>query len=79
MSSSLRRPIRPESLARWTVVILSTIMLLGSRRPFAGVGSIASRIRGASVGSLVNAQTVMESVASKRSSWITTTGRGLPV
>jgi hypothetical protein len=79
MSSSLSRPIRPASLARWTVVILSTMMLLCSRRPFAAVGSIASRIKGASVGSVVNAQIVMESVASKRSSWIRMTGRGLPV
>ena len=79
MSSSLRRPIGPASLARWTVVILSTMMLLRSLRPFAAIGSIASRIKGASVGSVVNAHTVMESVASKRSSWITTIGRGLPV
>ena len=38
-----------------------------------------SRIRGASVGSVVKAHTVTESVASKRSSWTITTGRGLPV
>jgi hypothetical protein len=36
------------------------------------------RSNGASVGSVVKAQTVTESVASKRSSWMMTTGRGFP-
>ena len=33
---------------------------------------------GASVGFVVNAETVTESVASNLSSWITPTGRGVP-
>ena len=49
-----------------------------SRRPFVGEGVMLSRKRGASVGSVVNGQTVTESV-SKRSSGTITAGRGLPV
>ncbi len=78
ISSSLSRPTRSPSLARGTVATLSTIRLQGSRSPFASSGSIRSRNSGASVGSVVNAHTVTESVASKRSSWMTATGRGLP-
>jgi len=79
MSSSDSRPIRSPSLVRGTVVTLSTIRLLGSCSLFSSSGSTRSRIKGASVGSVVKAQTVTEAVASKRSSCTTTTGRGLPV
>jgi hypothetical protein len=41
-------------------------------------GSTVSRNRGASVGSVVKAQMVTDSVASKLSSWMMTTGRGFP-
>jgi hypothetical protein len=49
-------------------VILSTISRDGALNPSAWLGSTARRKSGASVGSLVNAQIVIESVASKRSS-----------
>ena len=78
MSSSASRPIRSPSFDRETVVILSTINRLCSRKPLRSLGSTGIRIRGASVGSVVNAQMVTEAVASNRSSWMTTTGRGLP-
>lgn len=52
--------------------------LLGSRSPLRGSGSTRKRINGASVGSVVKAHTVTEVVASKRSSWTITTGRGFP-
>ena len=77
-SSLASRPTRSPSLERRTVVILSTIMLQASCRPFWALGSTNNRKRGASVGSVVNAHTVTESVASKRSSWTMTTGLGLP-
>ncbi len=41
---------------------------LVTRSPFSGVASMAIRKSGASVGSVVNAQTVMEWVPSNRSS-----------
>jgi hypothetical protein len=41
-------------------------------------GATGGRINGASVSSVVKAQTVIESVASKLSSWTMTTGRGWP-
>jgi hypothetical protein len=79
MSSSASWPMRSPSLARGTVVSLSTISRLGSRNPLTASGVTGSRISGASVGSLVNAHTVTDPVASKRSSWTIATGRGLPV
>lgn len=78
MSSSPSRPILSPSLGRETVVILSTIKALGSRIPFVASGTIGSRNSGASVGSVVNAQTVTDAVASNRLSWTMTTGRGFP-
>ena len=68
MSSSARRPTRAPILAFETVVILSTIKRHRALSPFASLGSMGRRNRGASVGSVVNAQTVIESVMSKRSS-----------
>src|SRR2546426_2493877 len=68
MSSSPSRPTRAPSLERWAVVSLSTIRRLLSRSPFIGVGSMGSRINGASVGSVENAQIVTASVESNRSS-----------
>jgi hypothetical protein len=61
-----------------TVVILSTISRQGARSPLCSFGSTGKRNRGASVSSLVKAQTVMEFVASKLSSYTITAGRGLP-
>jgi hypothetical protein len=76
--SSLSRPMRSPSFERGMVVILSTITLQTSWSPLASFGSMRIRNRGASVGSVVKAQTVTESVASNRSSCTITTGRGLP-
>jgi protein involved in polysaccharide export with SLBB domain len=78
ISSSSSRPIRDPSFVFGTVVILSTIRRLGERSPFRSVGSTGSRNSGASVASVVSAHTVMESVASNRSSCTITTGRGFP-
>ena len=41
-------------------------------RPFVGLGSISIRMSGASVGFVVNEHTVIEPVASNRSSWMIT-------
>jgi hypothetical protein len=51
-----------------TVVILSTINREEERRPLRSLGSTGNRNRGASVGSVVKAQIVIESVASKAAS-----------
>ena len=51
---------------------------LGWRIPVVLSAATGIRNSGASVSSVVNAQTVTDAVASKRSSWMTTTGRGLP-
>jgi hypothetical protein len=61
-----------------TVVILSTIIRHVMRNPLRELGSTGRRNNGASVSSLVNAQMVTESVASKLSSCTITTGRGFP-
>ena len=66
MSSSDNRPIRSPSLDRGTVVILSIFKLLGWCSPFSSSGATGRRIKGALMGSGVNAQTVTEAVASKR-------------
>jgi hypothetical protein len=68
MSSSARRPTRSPSFDRGTVVILSTINRLDSRIPVTSLASTSGRINGASVGSVVRAQTVTDAVASNRSS-----------
>jgi len=60
------------------VVILSTISREVASSPFVSLGSTARRNSGASVGSLVKAQIVIELVASNRSSCTITIGRGLP-
>ena len=75
-SSSARRPIRAPILHFGTVVILSTISRQTARSPFLSLGSTASRNKGASVGSVVKAHIVIDSVLSKRSSCRITTGRG---
>ena len=59
-------------------MILSTIRLLVSLSPLVSVASKRRRINGASVGSVVNAQIVTESVASNRSSWTMTAGLSFP-
>jgi hypothetical protein len=61
------------------VVVLSTMRLLGRSRPLLSVGSTRILISGASTGLVVNGQTVTDAVASKRSSWTMSTGRGLPL
>jgi len=78
MSASSSRPMRVPSLPFATVVTLSTMRRQGVRSPFCSLGATETRNNGAWVGSVVNAQTVMEFVASKRSSCTITTGRGLP-
>jgi hypothetical protein len=70
--------MRAPTLVFGTVVILSTIRRQAARKPLRSFGSTGSRNSGASVWSVVKAQMVMESVASKLSSWTMTTGRGLP-
>ena len=59
-------------------MILSIIKRDAIDKPFRSVGSTSIRDNGASVGSVVNTQSVMEFVASKRSSCTITAGRGLP-
>lgn len=80
ISSSSSRPTRCPILDFGTVVILSTITRQCARKPFtfSSFGSTAKRNKGASVSSVVNAQMVVESVASKASSCKMMTGRGLP-
>ena len=78
MSSSSRRPILDPNRSLEMVVSLSTMSLLGARRPLSSDGPIGIRNRGASVGSVVKAQMVTEAVASKLSSWTMTAGRGFP-
>ena len=57
------RPIGSPNLVFATVDILSTIRWQVSRRPFSLSGSTVRRNRGASVGSVVKAQIVIEAVA----------------
>jgi len=78
MSASSSLPTRSPILLLGTVVILSTISRDCRSSPFLSLGSITRRIKGASVGSVVNTQIVIEAVASKWSSWTITAGRGLP-
>jgi len=73
-----KRPTCSPIFVLGTVVTLSTIKRQTVRSPLLSLGLMRSRKRGASVGSVVNAHTVMESVMSKRSSWRITTGRGFP-
>src|SRR5437763_14081366 len=78
MSSSASRPTRLPSFALGIVVTLSTISRETASSPSASLGATTRRNSGASVGSLVKAQIVIELVASNRSSWTITIGRGLP-
>ena len=68
-SSYSRRPIRRPSFDLGTVVTLSTAIRQDPRSPLRSFGSIGRRKSGASVGSVVSAQTVIDPVASNRSSW----------
>ena len=77
-SSSFSLPMRLPSRAFGTVVTLSIITREALLSPLRSVGSIGMRNNGASVGSVVNAHKVMESVCSKRSSCTMTAGRGFP-
>lgn len=76
MSSAPRRPTRLPIFDLGTVVTLSTMIGLVTDRPLVTLGSTGRRNRGASVESPVKPQMVMDSVPSKRSSWIITAGRG---
>ena len=78
-SSSRRRPSRSPRPDLGIVVILSSMRLLGRSSPLVSVGSRGILISGASTGLVVNGQTVTDAVASKRSSWTMSTGRGLPL
>ena len=77
-SSSASLPIRVPTFSLRIVVSLSTISRDVPLSPFVALGLTASRSKGASVGSLVNGQTVIDAVAAKRSSCTITRGRGLP-
>ena len=70
--------MRCPSLDLGTVVILSAMSREAVGRPLAALGSTRGRNNGASVGSVVNGQTVIEAVASNQLSCTITTGRGLP-
>ena len=67
-SSASSDPTRAPILLFGTVVILSTISRLGRCKPFSCDGSMGIRNKGASAGSVVNAQMVIEAVTSNRSS-----------
>ena len=77
-SSSASLPIRVPNFSFGTVVILSTISREVVASPLVALGSTAMRNSGASVGSVVKAQIVIELVAPNRSSCTITIGRGLP-
>jgi len=70
--------MRCPSLFFGTVVILSTMSRERVLRPLRSFGAIGTRNNGASAGSVVMTQIVMDSVASKRSSCRMSAGRGLP-
>ena len=67
-SPSARRPRWSRTFARGIVVILSIMIWLGCSIPVAAVTSTAIRVSGASRGLVVSGQTVIEAVASNRSS-----------
>src|SRR5664280_2168706 len=67
-SASARRPRWSRTFARGIVVILSIMILLGCSIPVAAVTSTSIRVSGASMGLVVSGQTVIEVVASNRSS-----------
>lgn len=60
MSSSSMRPMRSPNLDLATVVTLSTMIRLADFSPLWSFGSMARRNRGASVGSVVSGQIVIE-------------------
>src|SRR5258708_10208766 len=71
----------PSSLPRrllGTAVTLSTIIRHGTRSPLCVLGWMGTLKIGARVGSVVNGQTTIESLASNRSSCTMIAGRGLP-
>lgn len=70
--------MRDPNLLFGIVVILSTMSLDVVVSLFWSLGWITIRKSGASLLSLVMTQIVMDPVASKRSSWTITAGRGLP-
>ena len=61
-----------------TMVILSTISRLVAISPLRPFGSTGRRNKNAFVSSLATTQILIESVASKLTSWTMTTARGLP-
>jgi hypothetical protein len=54
--------MRDPTFAFGTVVILSIMSLHGARKPLSGSGTMSSRSKGASVGSVVKAQIVIDAV-----------------
>lgn len=78
-SSSRSRPSRSPRPDLGIVVTLSTMRLLRRSSPLVFDGWIGILISAASTRLVVKGQTVTEAVASKRSSWTMSTGRGLPV
>ena len=70
--------MRIPNLLFGIVVILSTISLEVVVSLFWSLRLITTRKSGASLLSVVMAQIVIDPVASKRSSWTITAGRGLP-
>ena len=79
VSSSLSFPMRLPSRAFGTVVILSIMSREAIFKPLRSVGSMSIRSNGASVGSVVNVQSVIELVWLNRSSCTMTASRGFPV
>lgn len=75
MSAVGTRPMRVPRLDRRTVVILSIMAKLGAVMPV--VVGIAMRVVGASAAVVVSGMTTIDSVASNRSSWMMSAGRGL--
>ena len=75
VSSSLSFPMRLPNRAFGTVVILSIISREALFNPLRSVGSMSMRSNGASVGSVVNAHSVIEPVWSNRSSCTMTASR----
>jgi hypothetical protein len=78
ISSAVSDPMgRPKRLLG-IAVSLSTMIRHGARNPLLELDWTSSLKIGAGVGSVVKGHTTIESLASNRSSWTMTAGRGLP-
>ncbi|HET9605905.1 MAG TPA: hypothetical protein VFO87_02570 [Nitrospira sp.] len=76
LSSEVSDPTSLPSRLLGTAVNLSTFIRHGERRPLWVLGWMGSLKIGAGVGSVVKGHTTIESLASNRSSWTMTAGRG---